>query len=92
MTDREQTIADTAHRYALQFLEAEDDAGMIKGGRLRDRQMKRMRRYVNHQLANEGKFGSIELWVFAIFQLGKILYAAWKVWHDRHAVDSTGGA
>lgn len=91
MTDREQLLREVAHGYAMQFLEIEDQCGMIKGTRLRGSQEKRMRRYVNKQLRNHSlddgkKFSSMELWIFAIATLAKIIYAAWKVWQDRHAV------
>lgn len=97
MTDREQLIHDAADAYAMEFLSLEQEAGMIKGKRLRGSQEKRMRRYVTrklreHTLESGEQFGSIELWLFLIVNLAKVLYAAWKVWQDRHGWESLGHA
>lgn len=97
MTDREQLMQDAADGYAMEFLSLEQEAGMIKGKRLRGTQEKRMRRYVSnkmaaHQLESGERFGTIELWIFLVMNLAKVIYAAWKVWRDRHGWEEVGHA
>lgn len=91
MTEREQAMHDAADRHAMAFLDLEHTAGMIKGKRLRGSQEKRMRTYIKRQLKNDG-YGSIELWIFIIVNLSKIMYAAWKLWQERHQAEMMGHA
>lgn len=91
MNEREQAMHDAADRHAMAFLELEHTAGMIKGTRLRGSQEKRMRTYIKRQLRNDG-YGSIELWIFLAVNLAKIIYAAWKLWQERHKHEGVGHA
>jgi len=97
------TLREHAAQLTLEEIEAIETCRAINGlpedgEQPREGTRKRIRRQVLTRLRNtrnddgSRKYGSIELWLFAITTLGKIILLAWKIWRERRNSGEIGHA